>query len=106
MSPAALPGALRRAVRWAVRSLAEPPLPLVAVEVRPRALAAVRLVREGGGLSLGAAATVDLAPGTIAVSLARANVVDAAAFGEALHAVLERVGALSEIGRASCRERV
>jgi hypothetical protein len=38
---------------------------------------------------------VDLAPGAVAVSLARPNLLDAAAFREALHAVLERVGALA-----------
>jgi hypothetical protein len=95
VSPAALAGGLRRAARWAVRTLVEPNLPLVAVEVRPGALAAVRLARDGGRLSLGAAATVDLPPGTIEVSLARPNVADAATFRDALHAVLERVGALS-----------
>lgn len=86
---------LRRAGRWLARTLVEPPLPLLAIEVRPRALAAVRLVREGGGLSLGAAATVELPAGAIEVSLARPNVVDPEAFRGALRAVLERVGALS-----------
>ncbi len=95
MSPAALPGAVRRARRWAVRALVEPPLPLVAVEVRPRAVAAVRLAHEGGRLWLGAAATVDLPPGAVEVSLARPNLADPAAFGEALRAVMERVGGLS-----------
>jgi type IV pilus assembly protein PilM len=95
VSPAAIPGSVRRAARWAVRALVDAPLPLVAVEVRPGALAAVRLAHEGGRLSLGAAATVDLAPGTIDVSLARPNLTDAGAFREALRAVLERVGALS-----------
>jgi len=86
---------LRRAGRWAARTLVEPPLPLLAIEVRPRALAAVRLLREGGGLSLGAAATVELPAGAIEVSLARPNVIDPEAFRGALRAVLERVGALS-----------
>ncbi len=95
MSPAALPGALRRGVRWAARALVQPPLPLVAVEVRPGALAAVRLAHEGGRLSLGAAATVDLPPGAVQVSLARPNLADPSAFREALRAVLERVGGLS-----------
>jgi len=95
VSPATLPGAVRRAARWAVRTLVEPPLPLVAVEVRPGALAAVRLAHEGGRLSLGAAATVDLPPGVVEVSLARPNLADPAAFREALRAVLERVGGLS-----------
>ena len=86
---------LQRAGRWVARTLVEPPLPLLAIEVRPRALAAVRLAREGGGLSLGAAATVELPAGAIEVSLARPNVIDPEAFRGALRAVLERVGALS-----------
>jgi len=90
-----LPGVLRRAGRWAARTLVEPALPLVAVEVRPRALAAVRLARDGGRLSLGAAATVELPPGTLEASLARPNLADPEAFRAALRAVLERVGALS-----------
>jgi len=90
-----LGAALRRAGRGVVRTLVEPPLPLLAIEVRPRALAAVRLVREGGGLSLGAAATVELPAGALEVSLARPNVIDPEAFRGALRAVLERVGALS-----------
>jgi hypothetical protein len=95
VSAAGLPGVLRRAGRWAARTLVEPALPLVAVEVRPGALAAVRLARDGGTLSLGAAATAELPPGTLEASLARANVTDAEAFRSALRAVLERVGALS-----------
>ena len=95
MSAPSLPGVLRRAGRWVVRTLVEPALPLVAVEVRPRALAAVRLARDGGRLSLGAAATVELPPGTLDVSLARPNLADPEAFRAALRAVLERVGALS-----------
>jgi hypothetical protein len=95
MTGAGLPGALRRAARWAARTLVEAPLPLVAVEVRPRALAAVRLAREGRGLSLGAAATVELPEGALEVSLARPNLIDPEAFHVALRGVLERVGALS-----------
>jgi hypothetical protein len=67
----------------------------VAVEVRPRALAAVRLSREGGRLALGAAATVDLPPGVLDVSLTRPNVTGPEAFRDALRALLERVGALA-----------
>jgi hypothetical protein len=92
---AGLSGPLRRAGRWFARTLLEPPLPLVAVEVRPTALAAVRLAREGGRLSLGAAATVELPEGALEVSLARPNVTGPEAFRAALRAVLERVGALS-----------
>jgi len=86
---------LRRAGRWVARTLLEPPLPLLAIEVRPRALAAVRLLRERGGLSLGAAATVELPAGVLEVSLARPNVIDREAFAGALRAVLERAGALA-----------
>ncbi len=95
MSPAAVAGAIRRGARWAARALVAPPLPLVAVEVRPGAVAAVRLAHDGGRLSLGAAATVDLPPGAVEVSLARPNLADPAAFREALRAVMERVGGLS-----------
>ncbi len=90
-----LPATVQWARRWLARTLVEPTLPLVAVEVRPRALAAVRLVREGRGLSLGAAAAVDLPGGALEVSLARPNVTDPEAFRGALGAALERVGALS-----------
>jgi hypothetical protein len=67
----------------------------VAVEVRPRAVAAVRLAHEGGRLGLGAATAVDLPEGTLDVALTRPNVVDADGFRSALRTALERVGALS-----------
>jgi hypothetical protein len=96
MAPAGgLEGALRGLGRWASRTLVEPPFPLVAVEVRPRALAAVRLSREGGGLTLGAAAAVDLPAGALEVSLTKPNVTGPEAFQGALRSVLERVGALA-----------
>jgi hypothetical protein len=75
------------------RTLLEPEYPAVAVEVRPGAVAAVRLTREGGRLALGAAGVVDLAPGALEVSLTQPNVRDRAAFEGALGAVLERAGA-------------
>jgi hypothetical protein len=90
-----LPVALRRAGRWVARTLVEPPLPMVAVEVRPSAVAAVRLAREGGRLSLGAAAAVEVPMGALEVSLARPNVTDPEAFSGAVRAALERVAALS-----------
>ncbi len=97
MSAAAggLGAALRRTGRLLARALVDPPLPLVAVEVRPGALGAVRLEREGGRLSLGAAATVDLPEGALEISLARPNLADPEAFRGALRAVLERAGALA-----------
>jgi len=86
---------LRRASGWLSRTLFRPPLPLVAVEVRPRAVAVVRLGRDGTRLALAAAASVDLEPGTIEASLSKPNVLDPAALRDALRAALERAGALS-----------
>ncbi|HEX9203676.1 MAG TPA: hypothetical protein VF964_06920, partial [Vicinamibacteria bacterium] len=54
-----------------------------------------RLVGSGNRLGLGAAASLDLPEGALEVSLARANVVDGAAFRKALQGACERAGALS-----------
>jgi hypothetical protein len=91
----ALSGHLARAARVVSRFLLDPPLPLVAVEIRPRAVGVVRLAREGGRVVLGAASSVDLPEGVLDVSLARDNVRDREAFRSALAAALERAGALS-----------
>jgi Tfp pilus assembly PilM family ATPase len=88
-------GAYERLRRWLSRRLLEPEYPLVAVEVRPRAVAAVRLSREGGRVSLGAAAAVELPEGTLDVSMTRPNIVDGDGFRSALRAALERAGALA-----------
>jgi hypothetical protein len=82
------------------RLFVEPEPPLLAVEVRRRALSAVRLVRDGSRYQLGAAATLELPEGILDLSLVRPNVVDPAALRRALETVLERVGAL-EAGRAA-----
>jgi hypothetical protein len=95
VSPGRVAAGLGRAAGWIRRTLVDPPLPLVAVEVRPRAVAAVRLAHEGRGLSLAAAASVELPEGTLEVSLAKANVRSPEALRAALRAALERVGALS-----------
>jgi hypothetical protein len=87
--------ALARAGRWLARRLGEPPLPQLAVEVRPRAVAAVRLATEGGQPRLAAAAVTELPAGVLDVTLTRPNVLEPAAFRAALRATLERVGALS-----------
>lgn len=84
-----------RAGRWLSRSFLLPQLPLLAVEVRPQALAAVRLVLERGRPALGAAAWAPLAPGIVEVSLTRGNLLDLDGFRAALRALLERVGALA-----------
>jgi len=86
---------LRRLSGWLSRTLVQPPLPMIAVEVRPRAVAAVRLVREGARFGLGAAAAVELRQGVLELSLGKPNVLDADAFSAALRAALERAGALS-----------
>jgi hypothetical protein len=79
---------------WLTRVLLAPEYPLLGLEVRPRALAAVRLERDGGRIGLGAAAVVELPEGALDVSLARPNLVDPRAFRETARSALERVGAL------------
>jgi hypothetical protein len=92
---ASLNASLDDAGRWLSRTLFAPLQPLLALEVRPRAVSAVRLTAEHGRLALAAAASSDLPAGALEVSLTKANVVDAEAFRSCVHAVLERVGALS-----------
>jgi hypothetical protein len=82
------------------RLFLEPEPPLLAVEVRRRAVSAVRLVREGNRHRLAAAASFELPEGVLDLSLVRPNVVDAPALRRALETLLERVGAL-EAGRAA-----
>jgi hypothetical protein len=86
-------GTLGETARRLARALVDPPLPAVAVEVRPRAVAAVRLARDRAALS--AAAAVDLPPGTLTMSLARMNVNDRHALRAGVRTVLERAGALA-----------
>lgn len=88
--------ALRRGSAWLRRQLLDPEYPLTAVEVRPRALGVARLVRERGRLRLGAAASLELPPGVLALSMTQPNIADGPAFARALAAVLERAGALKE----------
>jgi hypothetical protein len=85
----------RRVRQWLSRTLLEPPLPLVAVEVRPRAVAVVRLAHEGGRLALAAAASAELRPDVVEASLTQPNVKDADALAAALRAAFERAGALT-----------
>jgi Tfp pilus assembly PilM family ATPase len=87
-------GGNRGVRRWLSRTLLEPEYPLVAVEVRPRAVGAVRLVREGGRVALGAATAVELPDGVLEVSLTRPNIVDPEAFSTVVRTALERAGAL------------
>ena len=94
-SEGGLQSGLGRVRRWLSRTLLEPEYPLVAVEVRPRAVAVVRLAREGSGVGLGAAAVVPLPEGTLELALTRPNVVNREGFRDVLRTALERAGALS-----------
>jgi Tfp pilus assembly PilM family ATPase len=87
--------ALRRGGDWLQRQLLEPDWPTTAVEVRPRSVSVVRLIREGGRLRLGAAASLDLPEGTLEVTLSRANLVDPVTFRKAIEGACERAGALA-----------
>jgi Tfp pilus assembly PilM family ATPase len=73
--------------------LFRPEPPTLAVEVRPHSVSAVRT--ESGGRAVVAAASLELHPGTLRISMTESNVIDAPAFGRALGSVLERAGALS-----------
>ncbi len=82
--------ALGRALR---RGLLQPDYPLLAVEVRPQAVAVALLARERGGLALRAAASQELPAGCLQPGLAQPNVLQPQAFQAALSATLERAGA-------------
>ena len=84
-----------RAGAWLARTFLRAPVPLLAVEVRPRAVSVVRLARDSGRLSLAAAASAELPAGVLEVSLTKPNVLEPAAFQAALRGVLERAGALA-----------
>jgi len=76
------------------RALLDPPSPHAAIEVRPGAVAAVRLQAQGGKSTLAAAALVEIPPGTLAVSMMEPNIKDPAAFRQALRSVVEKTGIL------------
>jgi len=107
-SPAAAPRdalhALARATGRGRRSLRryllDPALPMAAVEVRARSLGVVRLARDGRRVSLAAAASLDLPPGAVRLSMTQPNLADPRAFQETLRSVLERAGAL-HVGRVA-----
>ena len=78
------------------RTLLEPDYPLLAVEVRPHGLSVARLQREGGRVVLAAAASCDVPPGLLQLSITEPNISDAQAFGALLATLLERAGARQE----------
>jgi Tfp pilus assembly PilM family ATPase len=69
---------------------------LIAVEVRARTLGAVRMIPAGATRRVAAAAIVPLPEEALTFSMTLPNVVDAPAFRDALKALLERIGAMSE----------
>jgi hypothetical protein len=80
-------------VRDALRRLfLDPEPPAAAIEVRPKAIGVVRLVRRGGALGFGAAASLALPEGTLNLSMTEPNIVNAAAFRQTLRAAVERAG--------------
>lgn len=80
-------------LRFLRRQLLEPEYPLLAIELRARAVGVVRLQRQGGRLSLAAAVVQELPEGVVQPSLTEPNVLDAAALRSALRSALERAGA-------------
>jgi hypothetical protein len=88
-------GWVRRSLGWLNLHLLQPAPPDVAVEVRGRALGAVRVRRDRRGIHLAAAAALPLPEGVVALSMTTANVIDAERFRDCLRAVLERVGGLT-----------
>ncbi len=83
---------------WLARTFVDPELPSVAVEVRERALGAVRIARSAGAYAIAAAASLDLPEGVVSLSMTQSNVTDPAAFQQALRGLLERAGGM-EAGR-------
>ncbi len=83
-----------RSRRWLRRRFVDPEAPLAAIEVRPRALAAVRLASQRGRLALAAAALVEVSPEVLTVSMTEGNVRNADAFRQSLRSVAEKAGIL------------
>ena len=88
--------ALERGRDFLRRQLLEAEYPLLAVEVRPRGLGVARLAREGGKFVLAAAASADIPPGVLSLSMTEPNLTDPEAFERLLASLLERAGALRE----------
>ncbi len=76
------------------RLFLDPEPPLVAVEVRPRAIGVLRLLARGGLPAFGSAASLALPEAALRLSMTESNLVDAPAFRQTLRSVLERAGVL------------
>lgn len=94
MSSAALREKLARGRAYLEQRFVEPERPTVAVEVRAGSVGVVRVLGQGRELALGAAALVELPPGTVALSMTETNVKDPGAFSRTLKAALERAGVM------------
>lgn len=94
-SPAGGAGQLAaRGLVWMRRQFVEPDRPAVAIEVRTSSVGVLRVRREKRRLVVGAAAVMELPPGTLSLSLTQPNIVDGQRFGQAVHGALERAGIL------------
>ena len=83
-----------RGLGWMRRRFIEPDRPAVAIEVRASSVGVLRVRRESRRLVVGAAAVMELPPGTLSLSLTQPNIVDGQRFGQAIHGALERAGIL------------
>jgi hypothetical protein len=93
-------GVLWRAARFLWRTFGEAEPPLLAVEIRPRAVALVRLVRQKDGPGLGAAVCLELPEDALRLTLTEPGLTDPAGFASLLRGALERAGA-KDGGRAA-----
>jgi hypothetical protein len=80
--------------RWLRTRFRDPEPPLVAVEIRSRAVGVVRVARDGDRTRLAAAASLELPPAAVTPSVAQANVKDPETLQAVLRAALERTGVL------------
>ena len=83
-----------RGLVWMRRRFVEPDRPLVAIEVRGSSVGVLRVRREKRRLVVGAAAVMELPPGTLSLSLTQPNILEGQRFRQAIHGALERAGIL------------
>ena len=91
---AAAPGQATRGLAWVRRQFVAPDRPTVAIEVRASSVGVLRVRRDKRRLVVGAAAAMELPPGTLSLSLTQPNIVDGERFRQAVHGALERAGIL------------
>ena len=101
MNQAALKDALVRGRAFLEERFVEPERPRVAVEVRSGSVGVVRVLGEGASVALGAAALVELPPGTVVLSMSEPNVKDVPAFTRGARSVVAKVTKRASIARVS-----